>query len=64
MGSPIMKPRHGERGVLLNDQANGSEVTSEGYFHLALDPSANSLQITVLKDSFVSKPVDIAVAPL
>ncbi|PYL26102.1 MAG: hypothetical protein DMF44_00845 [Verrucomicrobia bacterium] len=21
-----MKPRHGERGVLLNDQANGSEV--------------------------------------
>lgn len=37
--------------------------SSEGYFQFALDPSANSLQIAVLKDSFVSKPIDIAVAP-
>ena len=38
--------------------------SSEGYFQFPLDPSANSLQITVRKDSFVSKPIDIAVAPL
>jgi hypothetical protein len=38
--------------------------STEGYFQFALDPSASSLQITVLKDSFVSKAIDIAVAPL